>query len=262
MQASPIEFKTWDSLSEDEVLERDMNLYKAANNYQMMTLQSEGAQLVAERFNLTPFWTYYLEFNAANMLPYHNVYHATCMFLNAYEAAWHHRLEDEETRGLLVAALMHDFNHTGGEFGDEDNIKLALRGLNMAQHYAISLMLGLNAVELKTAQDCIKVTQFPYVINPTTIPEMIMMDADLMQPYEDDVQLLVEQYVGLHRELNINRVVTEQPLITKPMFVNGIDKFLGQVSWHTRWASEKAHVKGWDAYRTRLVAQIRKYYEG
>lgn len=250
---SPIEFKQWSLLSEDEVMKRDMDLFKAVSDFRAMDLRDEGAQLIAERFNLVPFWTYFVEFNASGELPYHNTYHATCMFLNVYDGAWHMKLDEDEIRGLLVAAIMHDCNHTGGAKSDAINIRRALIALGLAQRYATSLGLGLTSQEYHVAEWCIRATQYPYTIQPTTIPEMIIRDADLMQLYESDDDLLVQQFIGLYKEYAFGQMLRRETPFTPAEFNVKYYEFISATSWQTSWANTKAQRLGWDAHRARLL---------
>lgn len=48
-------------------------------------------------------------------LPYHNFYHGLVVTSSCIEAADFYNLEWKDVEKLMVAALFHDFNHSGGK---------------------------------------------------------------------------------------------------------------------------------------------------
>lgn len=228
----------------DQLLDYDMEIFKAIKRYKLMHLRGPGLMLIIERLNLEPFYEFFLNFNPSMDVPYHNAYHSACVALNCYEGAYHEQLSDEDTRGLVCGALFHDFNHSGGELSDEKNIERALSGLKTAQVFASSKLLGLTNKELAVARSVIEVTKYPYERDPQTMPEYIIRDADLMQPYEDDREELLRQYLGLKAEIEVQKKIT----FSAAEFAEGVKKFQDtETNWHTAWAVEKSNVLNWES---------------
>jgi hypothetical protein len=90
---------------------------------------------VLNNHNLDFYHLYFKKHNLSNSLPYHNEYHTECMVLNCLEGAYYEGVTGSQLRSLLVAALFHDFNHTGGEMEDGYNIHLTVKGLEYAHYY-------------------------------------------------------------------------------------------------------------------------------
>jgi len=237
----------------DEALDIDMQIFSAIRGYRLQSLGQLAIDAIVDRLNLEPFYEFLTSFNESNDLPYHNLYHSTCVFLNCYEGAWCLDRDDEEIRGLCAGALLHDFNHSGGHLVDSENIKIALRGLMLAQAYAKGKLLGLSPRSLLIAEEVIKVTQYPFIHEPKTIPEMIIRDSDLMQPYEETPEILLKQYIGLKEEIEVQKKTT----FTRSAFAAGVKKFQdSETVWHTDWAIEKAKVRSWEMIKVDLVKLI------
>ena len=234
-------------------LEIDLEIFQAIKDFRLQSMGLMAVETIVDRLNLEPFHEF-LGFNAGNDLPYHNYYHAACMVLNCYEGAHHSSLGEEETRGLCAAALLHDFNHLGGyQISDAENIAFALKGLRTAQAYASSMLLGLSPTSLKIAEESIKITEYPFIQEPKTIHEMIIRDADLMQPYDDNPDFLLAQYLGLKEEIEIRHGRT----YTRKEFAEGQKNFLDkEVVWHTEWAIEKAKARNWEMVKSDLAELI------
>ena len=211
-------------------------------------MQSDHIELIAKQLKLEPFFEFYQSENEGKNLPYHNFYHAKCVFLNCYEACFYEEIDKEAARGLCAAALFHDFNHSGGRLIDSENIKLAICGLMLAQTHAQKRSLGLSLRSLLIAKDAIKVTEFPFVHEPKTITQKIIRDADLMQPFEDDSVRLRNQYVGLKAEIEVSTNTT----LNLVDFAVGCKDFQDAHHWFTRWAEEKAKEKNWEKRKENL----------
>lgn len=143
----------------------------------------------------------YLErYNTSKTLGYHNNRHmigvaATCIEFEAN--LW---LKDLDRAALLMAALFHDFNHTGTQ-PDHVNIDKAIEGLHAAIHSD-----DLNIVDydrdtlFKRASVIIACTEFPFVVEPVSDAQKILRDADLMQSFKPDgIEAIM---IGLRNELN------------------------------------------------------------
>lgn len=237
------------SINMEEALDADMQVLMAIKEYRLQSLGEFAVDVIVDRLNIEPFYDFLRTFNHSNDLPYHNFYHSTSVLLNCYEGAWHTGLNDEEIRGLCIGALLHDFNHSGGELADEENIYLALKGLSSAQAYAKSMLIGLSPESLKIAESVIRVTQYPFILEPDTFVKQIVRDADLMQPYEEIPCVLVNQYLGLKVEVEIQK----NTKFSDKEFADGLKIWQNkEVDWHTEWALDKSKVRNWEMVKSDL----------
>jgi hypothetical protein len=215
---------------------------------------SKMVPIILDLYRLTPFLEYFDQYNASKNLPYHNRYHSFKMVLNCYEGSYYENIQSYGARrGLLVAALFHDFNHTGGRLHDSENIKLAVNGL-LSAHDFVTTEHKLSSGELYVAKDCIEITQYPFENDPFVPTQMVIRDADLMQAYEEDDSRLLAQYVGLKEEIQISKKQT----FSSEEFADGMKSFLDeQVVWYTNWAQEKSKALNWDAKKERVYQLLR-----
>lgn len=234
-------------IDDDDLIASDLKLFVAIKNFRLMQLGEAAVKLVIERLNLEGFLSYFNEFNSTTA-PYHGKYHSYCMVLNCYEGALHEKLSPTQTRALVVAALFHDFDHSGGSLSDEKNIELALKGLSLAQ-VTERVATPLSDQELAQAVSAIKITKYPFEKQPDTILERIIRDADLMQIYEESTPLIRQQYLGLKSEIEKARNVK----YGAQEYATGQDQWLkDNVVWYTAWAQRKALVRDWESARARL----------
>lgn len=247
------ELKAWDELSVDQAIDLDMRIFRAIKCYDLARLYQGGVEAIVERLNLEVFLEHFNSLNRSLRIPYHNKYHAYCMVLNCYEGAYYEKLSIESTRALVAAALLHDANHSGGHLSDEQNIQNAVEFAEIAQYFAGARFMALSPKEFTECIDCIKITKYPYESVPATPAQKIIRDADLMQPYEDDSDLLLKQYLGLKEEIELSK----GPL-TKKAFAEGMYDFLNNVEWQTDWAILKAETRGWDVLKLNLKHILEK----
>jgi hypothetical protein len=112
-------------------------------------------------------------------LPYHNWFHTCCMICNCIEGAQYYNLDFRQCHLIGVAALFHDFNHSGGTKTDHQNINIAVANLREAA-------INYNPMDLNQMVETIRVTQYPFIHTPKTIEQKIIRDADLMQVLEPE----------------------------------------------------------------------------
>lgn len=204
-----------------------------------------GVEVIFNQYNLLEFLDFFDANNKSNNAPYHNQYHSYCMVLNCYEgfAVEFSNVQEEWVAGLLVGALMHDFNHTAGESSsDRVNIELALEGLQQAQQFVVN---KLTDSQYQIAVGVILATEYPYTRFPENWCERVIRDADLMSAYETDEVRLTAQYKGLWEEINKTRPMTYEDFLDKN------SEFLSNIVWQTCWASTKAKYK-WQSAMVRL----------
>lgn len=163
------------------------------------------------------------EYSTSNNLPYHNIKHTFDVFINSYKIGTYENLNEKEIAELGVSALFHDYNHSGGELTDDDNIKNAILGVE--QFFTLNKNYS-TQYNIENIIDTIKITRFPYLQDPQNISQKIIRDADLLQTFEDDWIKMV--LFGLRKEMKLSM---------KEML--GIQtKFLENIKFNTDYANE------------------------
>src|SRR5437762_6237378 len=145
-----------------------------------------------------------------------------------YKACQHysHKLPPRQTRTLLVAALFHDFDHTGRPHrGDEDpdgiNIEIAISGLRR-------FLAPDDQALLPEIEALIEATHFPYKVDSQKLDLLgkIIRDADLAQALSP---VWIQQVViGLAREAGVS------PLT----MLKVQSSFLTSLRFNTPWAQQ------------------------
>lgn len=178
---------------------------------------------------LTNAYEYVRNNNDSNELPYHNFYHTLCVVKNCYTGALKLGLALFETYELILAALFHDYNHSGGELTDDLNISKALNGFESFLIYDGNFEQHL----YDKVSEIIKVTQFPFVREPSTDQEKIIRDADLMQCYEESWYEHI--IMGLRQEIEVS---SKKEISVKEMLENQL-KFISSSTFYTEWGQER-----------------------
>ena len=166
-----------------------------------------------------------LFFRANNLYnPYHNFRHMSHVLWLCYKACqyYSHELQPRQMRVLLIAALFHDFDHTGRPHrGDEDiNIEIAISGV---RRYLASDDRAL----MPEIEALIEATHFPYKADShLDLLGKIIRDADLVQALSP---VWIQQVViGLAREAGVS------PL----EMLKAQSSFLTSLRFNTRWAQQ------------------------
>jgi hypothetical protein len=226
--------------------------------------KTEVARTIAEHCGIEEYFFHVQNFNVSNDLPYHNWYHTTCMFLNCYEGVVHTTLNkarendfDDWTCSLLIAALFHDFGHSGGSQPDSVNIKVAISGLKefsskLIKSFAWERVDNVTYTKkmlyhekiVAYAIEIIKATEYPYTFDLNNdrgyeyhnlrIHQRIIRDADLMQVYEKDQTKLYQQHYGLYKEFCVKQSMDFED------FIDGCKKFNLDIMWNSYWGKLKA----------------------
>ena len=235
-------------MTDDQLIADDIAIYRAIKDYRLMNLGVNALQNILNRFDLGSHLTYFLD-NNRSTASYHNNYHSICVALNCFEGARYENLDYDYIKHLVLAGLFHDFNHSGGEYIDDaQNINRAINGISKA-----AWDLNLPKKDLCAIIPILKVTKYPYDRTPVTIGEMIIRDADLMQPYEQDSIVLRKQYLGLKTEIEKMRNTSYSDL----EYANGQLAWINEnVKWNTAWAIEKSKVLGWESVKQNLFNTI------
>ena len=152
--------------------------------------------------------------------PYHNVRHMSHVFWESYDGALYMGLNKREMRNLLIAALFHDYNHTGIKGDDSINIQRSFDALD-------EYLLEEDKPYIEEIKSAISATKYPYTDKKFTKNELILRDADQSQTFSPVwIQSIL---YGLGKELEMSH---EQMLkIQKP--------FLENMKFYTAWGINK-----------------------
>lgn len=178
--------------------------------------------------NLIHEISYLLNNNKSNNLPYHNLNHLLHVTEMVNDAIEYYEKQgiDLLKQELLVAALFHDINHSGGLLTDDKNIDIAIEEFNNFYKQSVlnGIVLNYNPDIVKSF---IKITEYPAnYTHELTLEEMIIKDADMMQIRQSNyIQQII---IGLAEESNIT--ITEQ--------INNQIKFLENLEFLSEWGNE------------------------
>lgn len=199
---------------------------------------------IIKELDLDYYFSIILTKNKSNVIPYHNLKHTLTMMLNAFDIFNHDvydytKLYDtkkcDELRAICIAALFHDFNHSGGTLqSDEDNISLAIDAWNKYTKE--------DEYWVKFIEHLIKGTQYPYINDEPNIYVQILRDADMMQWFEDD--FIEHTLMGLNKEM-----LGKSSLSVK--MLEGQLQFMKNAKFYTPFAKIK-----YDSHFNEKIAQI------
>ena len=155
------------------------------------------------------------------LLPYHNFRHMLHVLWLCYQAAAFYgpKLTGRECRHLFIAALFHDFDHSGLAGNDDLNVERSVRA--MKKH-----LLPFDAGYVGHIEQIIRATEYPHTVPSADLPLVcqIIRDADLAQALSPAwIQHVV---FGLAAEWG-----------KKPIEVLGMQAaFHRNLKFHTEWA--------------------------
>lgn len=151
------------------------------------------------------FFNWYLQHNNSLTLPYHNLNHTLEMMQLVIDIVQKSRdgkygivLTDQDMFILLLSALFHDYNHSGGRHNDSVNIDNAKIGLKTA----IQSRYTWNEDTEKLYNECSKVisaTEYPYKNNTLEPKQLILRELDILVVLYDD--FLTQSVFGLAEEM-------------------------------------------------------------
>lgn len=109
---------------------------------------------------------------------YHNVRHMLHVLWESYDGGVHMGLNNVDMRILLIAAMYHDFDHTGkkNERGDIENIERAIAAIRRD-------ILPEDLKYLFRIEYAIGMTEFPYTTQTGDMISLILRDADMSQTF-------------------------------------------------------------------------------
>jgi len=187
-----------------------MNFDQFVNENEINQIFDEVKNYISEKNNITE--------NA-----YHNNKHMIDVFNNSMtlfdEYKEEYELTEDDKLNLGLAALFHDFNHSGGKLKDIENIELALTAL---KEYLDST----NKSELyNDVKHIIIATEFPHLDIDLDILQQIIRDADTMGG-------ITEDYISIVKSLAKEYNKTLQEFIPTQI------KFLDTVKFNTDYCNQ------------------------
>lgn len=152
--------------------------------------------------------------------PYHNFRHMAHVCWEAYDGGVHMGLDPRELRNLLIAALMHDYDHTGTKGDDSVNIERSIRALDK---YALEE----DRPYLLDIREYIRATRFPYDDRDQfNQNHLILRDADQSQTFS---LVWMQSLAGLAKELDISY----------ESMLRGQKAYMESLKFHTLWGKNK-----------------------
>jgi HD superfamily phosphodiesterase len=178
---------------------------------------------IIKKYNLEPYLKIIITKNNGNYNDYHNIYHIITVVKNTYLIAIDEKISDTDIRLLLIAAMFHDFDHSGGKIKDDaENIKSAIDAF-----YKYTKESDINN---DFVVNIIKCTQFPYKEDEIlTKYQKIIRDADMLQWVEDN--FIQQILLGLSKEYG--------GIISVNSLENQI-KFMKNTKFFTNFARQKS----------------------
>lgn len=180
---------------------------------------------------------YINEKNPSNHLPYHGIDHLYSVYEMCNKIVYsdkNYRNLDKKDE-LFIAALFHDFNHSGGKLTDAENISNAILGCN---DFLDTIE---NTLDRDLIHEIIRATQFPSVIDKADLNEhqKIIQDADMCYLFTD--LSIVKLYCGLRSEFN-------QDLKT---FLDNQINFFNSLSFNTEYCNNL-----WNNIKNKRVEEL------
>jgi len=183
----------------------------------------EAIEIIDKYDYLQKAFKYILLNNKSNYNPYHDLNHLMTVLKYCHQGAIVEGVENKkEVRELLIAAIFHDANHSGGKKTDDLNIKNSKK---IIKEFVESEEIDVN---LESVNKIIDATEYPYIIDNKhlNISQKIIRDADLMQIYEYN---WIQQIIGgLSKELNMEFID----------FIKPQRKFLDGIKFNTDWGKQ------------------------
>lgn len=159
--------------------------------------------------------------NASN--PYHNFRHNIYVTCVTYECAkalrFHMIMGKEKFRALLIAALLHDYDHSYFMIDDSVDVSNAIKAME-------EKLLGEDLMICSEIRDYISETEYPRIKHGFSLGGSILRDADASQSLGD---VWMQQIIfGLATEMKISPV----ELLKKEI------DYLSNLKFETSWARE------------------------
>lgn len=182
-----------------------------------------------------------LENNTAKDNPYHNNHHLLGVFRSAMKLTIGH-LETKDITEIGLAALFHDFNHSGGKLTDTENIKLAITELSVFHINNVQLFTD-KGIDVGNSYVLMNITEYPHKREPETIQEKIIRYSDMLQYYDENWFLNVVMGF-LNKEVGLS---IKDSIENQIKFVNNV-KFYTEGDLYIRSESQNQILRELDFY--------------
>ena len=162
---------------------------------------------IMEQYDLGGCVRWILENNPSQALPYHNFNHSLWVAYHAHEAYLQSTDGKNPPKELILAALFHDFGHSGGFFADDSkNVEAAISGFMRW----IRQTNAARNTDVHVVHYLIRLTKYPFELPETDLYHILvnqeeyslqlncLRDADMMQNCNDT---LLSNFVGVKQEL-------------------------------------------------------------
>lgn len=170
---------------------------------------------------------YRVQFFRSGNNGYHNLQHFFRVFSHLYDAGKFYLLREKlnrrEIRNLLIAGLMHDWDHPGTKPEDDSvNIELAIAGLR--EHIE-----DCDRQHLPDIERLIWATRYPHLLDiEIDLRAQLIREADVAQALDDEwLQLVV---CGLATEWNMRRT---DIMVMQPRFLESL-----RTAFQSEWAQQ------------------------
>jgi hypothetical protein len=159
----------------------------------------EGLALVDHYFPAEAEHLVLLARSGSHLLnPYHNLHHELGCVYWAHACAVNSGnlvTSDMHMTALLIGALFHDHNHSGGRLPDRRNVEMAM---SFVRHRLYGIVSEATKDEAEAIIRCTEFTNGIFPIYPRTGAQGCMRDADLMSIYSFEGRELL---IGLGQEM-------------------------------------------------------------
>lgn len=141
---------------------------------------------------------------APNVLhPYHGIRHMLHVLWKCYLGATTIGIDGDKLRCLLIAALFHDYDHTGTPGDDSINIERAVAGMKLH-------LLPEDKKQESTIEGLIRSTHYPHSGDPSTTMHAILRDVDLAQGLSDTWIELILFRLGQEKGNTVENMLEQQ----------------------------------------------------
>lgn len=162
----------------------------------------------------------YIEKNNKSKNAYHNTNHLKDVYNNVKNICSDYNLLVRTKELLFIAALFHDYKHSGGKLSDAENIKLAIKGF---KKYAKLRNDYFTEEDVLFICKLIEATQYPHIDIEENIFTDIIRDADLLSSVDVNY-------------LDVMRNLSKELKITFLEFIPMQLKFYEKLNFKTKFA--------------------------
>lgn len=147
--------------------------------------------------------------------PYHNAKHMEGVWRIA-KRLWEAEKEDiglsDEwaEAALMFACLMHDFEHSGGQYPDSENVMVAREAVRNITHYP---RFDFAPDVIRVIDDAIACTEFPFIHTPKNKLEEVLRDADMLYATCSGDPTVIMEDLRREIEVSMGRVVSYREML-------------------------------------------------